>query len=484
MDLINLVSGTSEANMQKALDELTGTLTDPVEKKEFQREMKGMQELFKHYLATKSDVIDWNKIKPPSDDLVLPLSTLETCEATRVKDLAQKLVVLKLNGGLGTTMGCVGPKSAIEVRDAQSFLDLSVKQIKYLNKDVGVDIPLVLMDSFNTHDDTLEILQKYAHSRITIETFNQSRYPRILKDALTPLPKMAKSPIKEWYPPGHGDLFQSLYNSGLLQRLLDQKKEYLFVSNIDNLAATVNFDILKHMDETKSEFIMEVTNKTLADVKGGTLIDYGGRVKLLEIAQVPANKVDEFKSIKKFKIFNTNNLWISLAAIKRVVESGAINSMDVIPNSKTTDGKSVLQLETAAGAAIQFFSKAHGVNVPRNRFLPVKSCSDLLIVQSDLYALQKGVLVMNPARPFPSVPVVKLGNEFKDVSSYQRRFKGIPNVLELDQLTVAGDVTFGEGVVLRGTVIIVAQHGSRIDIPAGSILENKVITGNLYILDH
>jgi len=204
----------------------------------------------------------------------------------------------------------------------------------------------------------------------------------------------------------------------------------------------------------------------------------------LEIAQVPANKVDEFKSIKKFKIFNTNNLWINLAAIKRVIESGAINSMDVIPNAKTTDGKSVLQLETAAGAAIQFFSKAHGVNVPRNRFLPVKSCSDLLILQSDLYTLQRGALVMNPARPFPSVPVVKLGNEFKDVSAYQRRFKGIPNVLELDQLTVSGDVTFGEGVVLRGTVIIVAQHGSRIDIPAGSVLENKVITGNLYILDH
>jgi len=97
------------------------------------------------------------------------------------------------------------------------------------------------MDSFNTHDDTLEILRKYAHSNITIETFNQSRYPRIYKDSLTPVPKTAKSPIKEWYPPGHGDLFQSLYNSGLLQKLIDQKKEYVFVSNIDNLAATVDW---------------------------------------------------------------------------------------------------------------------------------------------------------------------------------------------------------------------------------------------------
>jgi len=116
MDLINLVSGTSEANMNKALEDLAGSLTDPVEKKDFLLEMNGMKQLFKHYLLTKNDVIDWDKIKPPSDDLVLPLSTLGACPPQRVKDLAQKLAVLKLNGGLGTTMGCVGPKSAIEVR--------------------------------------------------------------------------------------------------------------------------------------------------------------------------------------------------------------------------------------------------------------------------------------------------------------------------------------------------------------------------------
>jgi UTP--glucose-1-phosphate uridylyltransferase len=221
--------------------------------------------------------------------------------------------------------------------------------------------------------------------------------------------------LKNWYPPGHGDVYGSLYNSGILQKLIDQGKEYVFISNIDNLAATVDFNILSHMDESGSEFIMEVTNKTLADIKGGTLIEYGGLVKLLEIAQVPANKVDEFKSMKKFRIFNTNNLWVRLSAIKRVVESGVLKDMDVIPNGKTVDGKPVLQLETAVGAAVQFFQKSHGVNVPRSRFLPVKSTSDLLVIQSDLYKLQKGTLKMNPARPLPTIPVVKLGAEFKDV---------------------------------------------------------------------
>lgn len=340
------------------------------------------------------------------------------------------------------------------------------------------------MNSFNTHDDTSVILQKYSHANVTIETFNQSRYPRIFKDSLTPMPKSNKDGLQCWYPPGHGDLFGSLYNSGLLQKLLDQGKEYLFVSNVDNLAATVDFNILQHMAESGAEFIMEVTNKTLADVKGGTLIDYGGRVKLLELAQVPSEKVEEFKSIKKFKIFNTNNIWVNLKAIKRVVEHGDLKNIDVIPNGKTVDGKQVLQLETAVGAAIQFFNKAHGVNVPRTRFLPVKSTSDLLVLQSDLYQLLKGTLTMNPARPFPTVPVVKLGPEFSKVENYAKRIKGIPNMLELDQLTVQGDVNFGDQCVLKGTVIIVAQQGSRIDIPPGSILENKVVTGNLFILDH
>lgn len=480
----NLTAESAEYNLDKALQTLSGTVADEADRKRFLDEMKGLKMIFRKYMQSKDEKIDWNKIKPPSDDLILPHSTLPECSPKRAKELASKLAVLKLNGGLGTTMGCVGPKSVIEVREAQSFLDLTVKQIKYLNKELGTDVPLVLMNSFNTHDDTAVILQKYSHANITIETFNQSKFPRIFKDSLTPMPKNIKDGIHHWYPPGHGDLFGSLYHSGLLQRLLDQGKEYLFVSNVDNLAATVDLSILEHMAESGAEFIMEVTNKTLADVKGGTLIDYGGRIKLLELAQVPQDKVEEFKSIKKFKIFNTNNIWVNLAAIKRVVESGELKNMDVIPNGKMVEGKQILQLETAIGAAIQFFNKAHGVNVPRTRFLPVKSTSDLLVVQSDLYQLQKGTLHMNPLRPFPTVPIVKLGPEFAKVDSYNKRFKGTPNMLELDQLTVQGDVNFGDQCVLKGTVIIVAQQGSRIDIPAGSILENKVVTGNLFILDH
>jgi len=342
----------------------------------------------------------------------------------------------------------------------------------------------VLMNSFNTHDDTDKLLERYQYSGVTIKTFNQSRYPRIYKDSLLPLPTTYDSDKELWYPPGHGDFYHSLSTSGLLAELIEQGKEYIFLSNVDNLAATVNFDILNHMIENQSEFIMEVTNKTLSDVKGGTLIDYEGTIKLLEIAQVPSQHVQEFKSIKKFKIFNTNNLWIKISAIKEIVENGALHNIDVIPNEKTHEGQRILQLETAAGAAIQFFKNAQAVNVPRNRFLPVKSTSDLFIIQSDLYQLRSGTLVMNPNRPFPNAPIVQLGDKFKEIRNYQKHIQGTVNILELDRLTISGDVYLGRNVELRGSVIIVANDGCRIDIPEGSVLENKVVTGNLRILEH
>lgn len=187
---------------------------------------------------------------------------------------------------------------------------------------------------------------------------------------------------------------------------------------------------------------MEVTPKTLADVKGGTLISYEGKVQLLEIAQVPDEHVNEFKSIEKFKIFNTNNLWVSLSAIKRLVEADALK-MEIIPNPKEVDGVKVLQLETAAGAAIKFFDRAIGANVPRSRFLPVKATSDLLLVQSDLYTLtDEGYVIRNPARSNPSNPSIELGPEFKKVANFLGRFKSIPSIIDLGSLKVTGDVWF------------------------------------------
>jgi len=226
-----------------------------------------------------------------------------------------------------------------------------------------------------------------------------------------------------------------------------------------------------------------VTDKTKADIKGGTLIDYEGNIRLLEIAQVPPEHTEDFKSVRKFKIFNTNNLWVSLPAIKRILENGELD-LEIIVNQKSLDsGEKVIQLETAVGSAIKHFRNAIGINVPRTRFLPVKGTSDLFLITSDLYTMSHGTLTLNPKRLFQTVPIVKLGESFKKVGNFLQRFATAPKILELDHLTVTGDVFFGAGVTLKGTVIIVANHGSRIDIPAGSVLEDKVVSGNLRILD-
>ncbi|XP_064411764.1 UDP-glucose pyrophosphorylase 2b isoform X2 [Latimeria chalumnae] len=519
-----------ENSMKKELEALLATApTSEVE--HTAKDFEGFQKLFHRFLQEKGPSVDWGKIQRPPEDSILPYEKIkERGLPENVSALLNKLVVVKLNGGLGTSMGCKGPKSLISVRNENTFLDLTVQQIEHLNKTYNTEVALVLMNSFNTDEDTKKILQKYSHCRVKIHTFNQSRYPRINKESLLPIARDVSNTgenAESWYPPGHGDIYASFYNSGLLDSLIAEGKEYIFVSNIDNLGATVDLHILSHLmnppNGKKCEFIMEVTNKTRADVKGGTLTEYEGKLRLLEIAQVPKSHVDEFKSVSKFKIFNTNNLWISLPTIKRLQEQNAMD-MEIIVNPKTLDGGlNVIQLETAVGAAIKSFD-ALGINVPRSRFLPVKTTSDLLLVMSNLYSLNAGSLTMSEKREFPTVPLVKLGSSFTKVQDYLKRFESIPDILELDHLTVSGDVTFGKNVVLkvratqphtplsglflhsplakgaglgsggkgpscvpctvRGTVIIIANHGDRIDIPPGAVLENKIVSGNLRILDH
>jgi len=503
------------------LDKLVLQVDNDDEREQFKREMDSFKNLYVRWRESGKDgtePLDWRKIGTPG---VIPYDAIsgqcskpfgiteydessgstngftkdselvmdpETVERVRQEDrkLLDKLVVVKLNGGLGTTMGCVGPKSAIEVRTDLTFLDLTVRQIQGLNRYFGTNVPLVLMNSFNTDDETAKMIQRYKRG-VQIRTFRQKRFPRIMKDSHMPLPETPWDPSTCWYPPGHGDVFDSFCKSDTFQALRDAGKEYVFISNIDNLGATVDLNIARYLaSNPECEFLMEVTDRLRSDVKGGTLIDYEGRLRLLELAQVPHSKRDDFSSIKKFTIFNTNNLWVRLDALQQRVEE---LNLDIIVNPKTTaDGANVLQLETAAGAAVLHFKNPVAVNVPRCRFLPVKNTSDLFVVQSNLYSLEHNCLRLSPKRVQlagpASIPVVKLGEHFHTVRDYMERFQTIPDILELDHLTVSGDVTFGANVNLKGTVIVVANHGDRIDIPSGSVLENKVVTGNLRILDH
>uniref|UniRef100_A0A3Q4GU04 UTP--glucose-1-phosphate uridylyltransferase n=1 Tax=Neolamprologus brichardi TaxID=32507 RepID=A0A3Q4GU04_NEOBR len=462
-----------ESSMHDELEKLLDTTTG-AEREVSKKDFGGFKNLFHRFLQVKGPSVEWIKIQRPPEDSIQPYDKIAARGLPdNVANSLNKLVVVKLNGGLGTSMGCKGPKSLISVRNENTFLDLTVQQIEHLNKTYNTDVPLVLMNSFNTDEDTKKILQKYTHHRVKIHTFNQSRYPRINKESLLPVStnlRMTGQNAEGWYPPGHGDIYASFYNSGLLDQLIEQGKEYIFVSNIDNLGATVDLHILHHLvsqpNGKRCEFVMEVTDKTRADVKENTKIQ---QKKNCTYSSLIAHVwVCVFDQLQK------SLLW-SLTAVRR---------KDLRNLSTLDGGQNVIQLETAVGAAIKCFDNALGINVPRSRFLPVKTTSDLLLVMSNLYSLDAGSLNMSPKREFPTTPHVKLGSSFTKVQEYLIRFESIPDMLELDHLTVSGDVTFGKNVSLKGTVIIIANHGDRIDIPAGSMLENKIVSGNLRILDH
>ncbi|THV02386.1 UTP--glucose-1-phosphate uridylyltransferase [Dendrothele bispora CBS 962.96] len=443
--------------------------------------MKSFLKLLSRYLDQKScpQALDWDNIQGLSTD---QLALYENLYApASVEKSLKKLAVLKLNGGLGSTMGIHGAKSALEVTKGITFLDMTIQQIRHVNLSYNVDVPLIFMTSSNTYDDTLRITKKYTNQPVRITLFNQSRYPQVTEGTYHPCPKSADDP-RMWYPPGHGDLFTALNHSGVLDSLLSDGKEYLFVSNSDNLGATIDPKILQHMIDNNSEFVIEVTDKTTKDDIGGAIVNYEGTVRLVELDQVPPEHAEDFKSAKQFKSFNTNNLWIDLKAIKRAMSIGELE-LDIIEKIIPTDNDRRIQLETAAASAVKHFDRPKVINVPRERFLPVKTCSDLLLIKSDVYQVKNGHLVPNYNRTFQSTPAIKLSEQFRNIDDFQRRFKTVPNIADLDLLTVTGDVYFGRSVTLRGTIIIAASEGKRIDIPDGCVLENTLLTGSLDMID-
>lgn len=443
--------------MQKELATLKATHPNEEDLDEFLK-------IYKIFIKTRSDKINWQKIEPPEGKLFQYDDLKDNADA---QNLLSKLAVLKLNGGLGTTMGCDGPKSSIRIKNGMYFLDIVIRQLNHLNTKYDCDVPLVLMNSFNTEAKTRKMTKNYKN----IKTFNQSMFPRISVENLLPIE------TEVFYPPGHGDIYYSMTKSGMLDELLKEGKEYLFVSNIDNLAATVDLKILNFIIEEKIDFCMEVTEKTRADIKGGTLVNYNKKLTLLEIAQVPGNKKTEFTSVRKFKIFNTNSAWIDLQALKKMQDK---MELDLIQNKKVVHGETVIQLETALGAAVKYFDNNCGIVVPRSRFLPVKTCSDLFLLESNLYTEKNGFLEINPARISKQQPIVKLiGANFQKIRDFENKFAEIPDIVNLDILTVVGNVTFGEGVVLEGTVIINATVGGEINIADGSVIEDKIICGSL-----
>src|SRR4051794_36907446 len=161
-----------------------------------------------------------------------------------VRAVLDRAVVIKLNGGLGTSMGMTRAKSLLEVKDGLTFLDIIARQVLALRERFGVRLPLVLMNSFYTRDDSLGAVGRYPDLKVDVPLdFVQGKFPKLLADSLEPASWPA-DPALEWAPPGHGDLYTSIVTSGMLDTLVEHGYEYAFVSNSDNLGAVLDERVL------------------------------------------------------------------------------------------------------------------------------------------------------------------------------------------------------------------------------------------------
>ncbi|HKN95173.1 MAG TPA: UTP--glucose-1-phosphate uridylyltransferase [Thermoleophilaceae bacterium] len=429
---------------------------------------------FRHYyeLLAGGDTgtIAEDEIEPAGD---LPSADELPEPGDEGRQALERAVVIRLNGGLGTSMGMTGPKALLEVKDGLNFLDVIARQVLRMRERHGIKLPLVLMDSFRTREESLKALEPYPDLDVGEPLdFLQGRVPKILADSLEPA-EWPDDPELEWAPPGHGDLYTSLVTSGTLEQLIEDGYEYAFVANSDNLGAVLEPRILAWFARQQLPFAMEVLRRSESDRKGGHIARRkGGGLVLRESAQVRDEDAGAFQDISRHRFFNSNNLWLNLRTLARVLDDrDGVLGLPMIVNRKTLDpgdasSPAVYQLETAMGAAIDVFEGAAAIEVGRARFAPVKTTNDLLVVRSDAYELTAEA-EMRLVRDEP--PLVDLDSEhYKLVRDFDAHFPaGPPSLKDCDRLEVDGDVVFGAGVVVRGSVRI---EGDR-RIEGGAVLE-------------
>jgi UTP--glucose-1-phosphate uridylyltransferase len=396
------------------------------------------------------------------------------------REALDRTVVIKLNGGLGTSMGMTKAKSLLPVKDGLSFLDVIARQVLELRRRYEARVPLVLMNSFATRDESLAALERHDDLAGDIPLdFVQNKEPKLLADTLEPV-EWPANPELEWCPPGHGDIYTALVTSGMLEALLEHGYEHAFVSNSDNLGAVLDPRILAWFAAERIPFLMEVADRTDADRKGGHLARRpDGRLLLREIAQTPEADVDAFQDISRHRYFNTNTLWVSLPALAEALRArDSVLGLPMIVNRKTVDptdpsSPAVLQLETAMGAAIEVFEGAQALRVPRSRFAPVKTTNDLLALRSDCYVLTEEQHVELAPEREGKPPLVDLDPAYyKLVADFEARFPaGPPSVLRARRFVVRGDAAFGAGVVITGDVEVHAAGDQQVHIADGTVLE-------------
>ncbi len=378
------------------------------------------------------------------------------------REALAQTAVIKLNGGLGTTMGLRGPKGALVVKEGHTFFDLAAVQVIHLNRRHRTRVPFLTMDSFATRARTAELRQSHPALPAHVSpAFLQNKYPKLLVPSLEPA-RWHADPELAWNPPGHGDFYAAIADSGVLAELRSQGIRYAFVSNIDNLGATLDPAILGWFAAQRLPFLMEVCHRGPMDRKGGHLAvrRSDGQLLLRERAQTAPEDLEAFEDTARHVFFNTNNLWIDLVALEQALARHAgILPLDVILNRKRLVPKDertpeVYQLETAIGAAIAAFPGAKALEVPRHRLIPVKNCEDLLVVLSDRYTLEADGSVRPALEATPTIRVQLEEAYFGTLDRLHARLDGVPSLKACRSLVVTRDIRLSADLRLEGDVTL------------------------------
>lgn len=425
-------------------------------------------EAFTQYFAAvaagETGLVGEDEILPFHDPSTIAPGTYSPGE---MRAAMQQTAVIKLNGGLGTSMGLDRAKTLLPVREGKNFLDIIAGQVSAARERFDALVPVIFMNSYRTDADTTSYLQRYPELPVDglPLSFLQSQEPRLDARTLTPI-GVPVAVDDQWCPPGHGDLYVSLQSSGVLEQLLAAGMRYAQVSNGDNLGANPDAEVAAWFAASGAPFAMEVSRRTINDRKGGHLArrKTDGALVLRESAQTSPADRESFEDVDRHPFFNTNTIWLDLEALHRALSArGGVLPLPVIRNRKQITDKAgqsleVIQIETAMGAAIEVFAQAVALEVPRSRFLPVKTTNELLLLRSDLYRLDvDDTLHLVGTR----TPEVRLANRYYAfIDDFDARIPDPPSLREAISLSVEGDWFFLPGAKVTGDVILGPEGGS------------------------
>lgn len=437
-------------NLDKAIKKMQGAEVDPTAIEVFASQYRALT-------SGATGIIRESDILPVKS--FPKLTDIEVNNKLSV-DALKKTVVIKLNGGLGTSMGLDKAKTLLPVRDNKTFLDIMIGQILHTREQTKARLPLIFMNSFRTRSDTTNYIEKHKELQVgdLPVDFLQNSNPKIYVDDLSPA-EWSEAPELEWNPPGHGDVYPALWSSGILRELLKEGFEYAFISNGDNLGATVDAKIAGWFADSGASFAMEVCRRSVNDRKGGHLAirKTDGRIILRESAQTAPEEMEFFADENLYTFFNTNNIWINLRRLYEVLEeTDGVLELPLIRNLKTVDptnpeSPEVIQLESAMGSAIEVFEGATAIEVPRSRFMPVKTTNELLLMRSDAFELDADYQLNQKVTELPRIELDS--RYYKFIDDFDTRFTVVPSLKDVTSLKVVGDHTFDTPMHLTGDAL-------------------------------